>query len=105
MRITTDELGGAGELARHTGVPSLVVVDRDAAVAAVADLLAYLPSSVDDDPPRWPSDDPVERACPEAGALIPPTSTGSYDVRQVAGGDRRRRHACWRSASAGRRTS
>ena len=34
------------------GVPSLVVADRDAAVDAVADLLAYLPQSVDDEPPR-----------------------------------------------------
>ncbi len=84
VRVTTDELGGAGELARHTGVPSLVVVDRDAAVGAVADLLAYLPQSVDDDPPAWPRDDPADRDCPEAGALIPPTSTGSYDVRAVA---------------------
>ena len=84
VRVSANELGGTSELARHTGVPSLVVADRDAALAAVRDLLAYLPSSVDHDPPRWPADDPVERACPEAGALIPSTSTGSYDVRQVA---------------------
>jgi acetyl-CoA carboxylase carboxyltransferase component len=84
VRVTTDELGGAGELARNTGVPSLVVPDREAALDAVADLLAYLPQSVDDDPPLWPSDDPPDRDCPEAGALIPPTSTGSYDVRAVA---------------------
>ena len=32
VRITANELGGASELARHTGVPSLVVADRDAAV-------------------------------------------------------------------------
>ena len=51
VRVTTDELGGAGELARHTGVPSLVVPTREAAVDAVGELLAYLPDSVDDDPP------------------------------------------------------
>ena len=84
VRVTTAELGGAGELARHTGVPALVVPTREAALEAVADLLAYLPDSVDDEAPEWPCDDPVDRACPEAGALIPPVSTGSYDVRQVA---------------------
>ncbi len=84
VRVTTDELGGAGELARHTGVPSLVVPTREAALDAVVGLLDYLPSSVDDEPPVWPSDDPVDRLCPEAGALIPPVSTGSYDVRKVA---------------------
>ncbi|MET0145593.1 MAG: carboxyl transferase domain-containing protein [Ilumatobacteraceae bacterium] len=85
VRVTTAELGGAAELARNTGVPSLVVADRDAAVGAVADLLSYLPGSVDEQPPRWPSDDPPDRPCPEAGALIPATSTGSYDVRKVVG--------------------
>jgi len=84
VRVTTDELGSAATLARNTGVPSLVVADREAAVTAVAELLAYLPSSVDDEPPRWMTDDPVDRLCPEAGDLIPATATGSYDVRQVA---------------------
>ena len=67
-----------------TGVPSLVVADRHAAVEAVGELLGYLPASVDHDPPAHDSDDPVDRLCPEAGALIPPVSTGSYDVRAVA---------------------
>jgi propionyl-CoA carboxylase beta chain len=60
------------------------VATREAASEAVGALLAYLPGSVDDEPPRWDTDDPVDRSCPEAGALIPPQSTGSYDVRQVA---------------------
>jgi acetyl-CoA carboxylase carboxyltransferase component len=84
VQVTAAELGGAGELARRTGVPSLVVETRDAAFEAVGALLAYLPGSVDDEPPRWDSDDPPGRPCPEAGALIPPQSTGSYDVRRVA---------------------
>ncbi len=84
VRVTTAELGGAGELARRTGVPSLVVATREAAIDAIGSLLAYLPGSVDDEPPRWDTDDPVDRPCPEAGALIPPQSTGSYDVRRVA---------------------
>jgi acetyl-CoA carboxylase carboxyltransferase component len=84
VRVSSAELGGAGELARRTGVPALVVASHDAAVDAVGELLAYLPDNVDEDPPRWTSDDPIERRCPEAGALIPPVSTGSYDVRQVA---------------------
>ena len=84
VHISADELGGAGELARHTGVPSVVVASRGAAVDAVAELLAYLPDNVDEEPVRWPSDDPPDRSCPEAGDLIPPISTGSYDVRHVA---------------------
>lgn len=84
VQISADELGGADHLARNTGVPSLVVADREAATNAVLDLLAYLPSSSDEEPARWPCDDPADRLCPEAGELIPKTSTGSYDVRRVA---------------------
>ncbi len=84
VQISADELGGAAHLARNTGVPSLIVADREAATTAVLDLLSYLPSSSDEEPARWPCDDPVDRLCPEAGELIPPTSTGSYDVRKVA---------------------
>jgi acetyl-CoA carboxylase carboxyltransferase component len=46
-------------------------------------VLAYLPDHVDAEPPRWPCDDPVDRATPEAGDLLPGTPTGSYDVRDV----------------------
>ncbi len=86
VQISTDELGGAAQLARNTGVPSVVVADRQAAIAMVGELLAYLPSSADDEPDRWQCGDPVDRPCPEIGALIPATATGSYDVRDVAAG-------------------
>jgi acetyl-CoA carboxylase carboxyltransferase component len=84
IAIDMHELGGADNLSRYAGVPSLVVGDRAAAADGVAALLSYLPSHVDELPPRWANDDPPERACPEAGAEIPATSTGSYDVRKVA---------------------
>lgn len=83
ISIDVDELGGAANHSRRTGVPTLVVADRDAADGAVADLLAYLPPNVDEPPPRWPDGDPTDRSCPGAGDLIPTSSTGSYDVRAV----------------------
>ena len=82
--ITKEELGSAASLERHVGLPVAVAPDREAAAAVVAELLAYLPDHADDEPPRWAFDDPADRACPEAGALIPESSTGSYDVRDVA---------------------
>ncbi len=84
IEITKDELGSPASLERHTGLPVAVVPDRDAGVAYVEELLAYLPDHCDEQPPHWPLADPVDRPCPEAGDLIPESSTGSYDVRQVA---------------------
>ena len=83
VTIDNDELGGAVAHARYTGAASVVVRDLDAAMVMVESLLAYLPSSNAEEPPRWDTDDPADRPTPEAGAVIPPTSTGSYDVRDV----------------------
>jgi acetyl-CoA carboxylase carboxyltransferase component len=83
VRIDNEELGGAASHARYTGATSLVAPDLDTAIDMVAQLLAYLPQHNDEEPPRWPTDDPPDRQTPEAGTLMPQTSTGSYDVRGV----------------------
>ncbi|MDP1819513.1 MAG: carboxyl transferase domain-containing protein [Acidimicrobiales bacterium] len=82
--LDATELGGAAVHAAGTGVAALVVPDRDAALAALGDLVAYLPSNVDDEPPRWYTTDPADRSTPEAGACVPAPPTGGYDVRDVA---------------------
>ncbi len=84
VAIDAEELGGVANHLRYTGVATAVVADRAAAHEWVHELLAYLPSSVDVEPPRWFTDDPEDRPCPEAGEQIPASSTGSYDVRTVA---------------------
>ena len=84
ITISVDELGGAAHHAKHTGVATAVVTDRAAADDMVRELLSFLPDHVDAEPMRAFTDDPPDRKCPEAGDLIPPTSTGSYDVRKVA---------------------
>ncbi|MGB0113546.1 MAG: carboxyl transferase domain-containing protein, partial [Ilumatobacteraceae bacterium] len=84
VAIGTDELGGAANHARYSGVATAVVPTLDAAIETVADILSYLPDHVDEEAPRIDVDDEPDRACPEAGTVIPPTSTGSYDVRKVA---------------------
>lgn len=83
VTITSDELGGAVSHSRYTGATSLVAADLDAAVSLVGGLLAYLPSNNDEEPPEWPTGDDIDRPTPEAGAIIPASSTGSYDVRDV----------------------
>jgi acetyl-CoA carboxylase carboxyltransferase component len=83
VRIDNDELGGASSHARYTGAATLVADDVDAGTDLIGRLLAYLPAHNDEEPPRWPTDDPIERETPEAGHFVPASSTGSYDVRDV----------------------
>ena len=82
--ISTAALGGPGTHSRSSGVTTFVAADRGDADDLVATLLAHLPANADEEPPRLPTDDPVDRPTPEAGALMPSTPTGSYDVRAVA---------------------
>jgi len=81
--VDTDELGGAGVHASLTGLAALVVPDLDAALTAIGDLLALLPSHVDELPPVMATDDPPDRSTPELRDLIPSSSTASYDVRDA----------------------
>jgi acetyl-CoA carboxylase carboxyltransferase component len=83
IAVDTTTLGGSAVHLRDTGVAALIVTDLDGALDAVADVLAYLPDSVDDEPPLSASDDPIDRACPALDTIIPVSSTGSYDVRAV----------------------
>ncbi len=81
--MDNEELGGAASHARYTGAAELVAADLPAAIDLAGQLLAYYPQHNDQEPPLWPTDDSIDRAVPEAGELIPPSSTGSYDVRAV----------------------
>lgn len=81
--ISVADLGGQGTHLRSTGLAVALTADADAALAYVADLLSYLPSSVDELPPAIPTDDPTDRPIPEAGDLLPAGATGSYDTRAV----------------------
>jgi acetyl-CoA carboxylase carboxyltransferase component len=81
--VSNQLLGGAGIHARHTGTATAVTPDAETARLALADILRFLPDHTDELPPRLLTDDPPDRPTPEAGELIPATSTGSYDVRAV----------------------
>jgi acetyl-CoA carboxylase carboxyltransferase component len=83
VQIDHAELGGAATHSRYSGVATLVTEDLASAVDATTQLLSFFPANNDEEPPVAIVDDLDDRPTPEAGALIPRTSTGSYDVRDV----------------------
>ncbi len=83
VAIDNAELGGAASHARYSGATSLVASDLDAAIELVGLLLDYLPQHNDEEPPLRATDDDPTRPTPEAGQVIPSSSTGSYDVRDI----------------------
>ena len=82
--VSKDELGNASAMEKHGGLSVTVVADRPAGAEVIEHLLEYLPDHADESPPHRASSDPLDRPCPEAGELVPESSTGSYDVRHVA---------------------
>jgi acetyl-CoA carboxylase carboxyltransferase component len=81
--IDNAELGGASAHEKFTGAATAVTADRESAIAFAENLIAYFPNNLDEEPPLWDTDDDNDRLTPEAGDVIPSTSTGSYDVRSV----------------------
>lgn len=82
--VTSEALGGASTHGRLSGVAAAVVDDESTALDLLVAVLGHLPDHCDAEPPHWPTDDPVDRPTPEAGTVLPDSSTGSYDVRDVA---------------------
>jgi acetyl-CoA carboxylase carboxyltransferase component len=76
-------LGGAAMHGTRSGVASFVVHNEDVARETVATVLDYLPANHLDDPPRWPTRDPVDRDCSRAATVVPARPNASYDVRIV----------------------
>lgn len=83
ISMSNEELGGTEAHAKQSGVASLVVADYQSAIDALEQLLSFIPNNVDELAPHVATGDPSDRLTPEAGALIPDSTTGSYDVRKV----------------------
>lgn len=81
--ITPEALGGAALHARTDGSASFVVADLDEADDLVSDLLTFLPAHVDALPPVIPTADPTDRRTDTLTTILPDSSTGAYDVRDV----------------------
>jgi acetyl-CoA carboxylase carboxyltransferase component len=83
ITMTNEQLGGTDAHAKQSGVASMVVADYESAVSSLEHLLTYIPNKVDELAPTIHTNDDSDRLVPEAGAVIPDTATGSYDVRKV----------------------
>jgi propionyl-CoA carboxylase beta chain len=83
VEVTKEELGGAATHARRSGVAHFVAPDEDGALDQIRDLLSYLPSNNDEDPPFVATQDPPDRADPELDDVVPTESSQAYDIRDV----------------------
>jgi propionyl-CoA carboxylase beta chain len=81
--IDPESLGGAKVHGKVSGVCHCHYPTETHTLAAVKDLLSFLPDCNRVKPPVVMSDDPVDRLVPELDAVIPDTSRRPYDMKKI----------------------
>ncbi len=81
--VSFDELGGADTHAETSGVAHAVFDSEPECLAAVRELVGYLPLNNIDDAPVVPTTDPDDRRDESLLEVIPPLPSTPYDMHQV----------------------
>ncbi|HXO21152.1 MAG TPA: acyl-CoA carboxylase subunit beta [Thermoanaerobaculia bacterium] len=81
--VTKEELGGAATHAAKSGVCHFTLPSDAACLAAIRELLSYLPSNNLDDPPPGASEDDPDREAEVLNTLVPDDPNRPYDVKQL----------------------
>lgn len=78
--VSTEDLGGAAVHASKSGVAHFVSNSEEEAILIVKKLLSYLPSNNMEDPPYFPTHDPINRMCDDLNDLVPENANKPYDM-------------------------
>ena len=81
--VTKEDLGGASTHATKSGVCHLTSPDDRTCLAQARELLSFLPSNNQEDPPFKVSRDPPLREVPVLDTMVPLEPSKPYDVKQV----------------------
>ena len=81
--VSFEELGGADVHGGTSGVSHFTHATEPECLAAVRELLGFLPSNNVDAPPLRPTDDPDDRRDEALLDLVPPAASTPYDMHDV----------------------
>ncbi|MFN0145173.1 MAG: acyl-CoA carboxylase subunit beta [Dehalococcoidia bacterium] len=81
--VTDEELGGPELHAKVTGQVDMVTADEDAALAAVREMVGFLPSRASDRPPLKPTNDSPQRRDEALATIVPPKINRAFDMLKV----------------------
>ena len=85
QEVSHEDLGGGGVHASTSGVCHFLAADERSCLAAVRELLTYLPANNLEDPPLCAPTEPAGDGA-RLEAVLPRDPRGSYDVRAVVDG-------------------
>lgn len=81
--VTKEQLGGASTHSAKSGVCHFTSPSDAACLAAIRELLSYLPSNNLDDPPPGTSEDDPHRSSAKLNELVPVDPNKPYDMREL----------------------
>jgi propionyl-CoA carboxylase beta chain len=81
--VTKEGLGGAMTHNSVSGVGHFMAANDTECVAMIRELLSFLPQNNQEDPPRRPTSDPIDRADPELDTLVPAEPNVPYDMKDL----------------------
>jgi propionyl-CoA carboxylase beta chain len=81
--VTKQELGGAQVHNRESGVAHFECESEENCIARIRMLLSFLPSNNVDDPPRFETDDPVDRRDARIADVVPLNPSKPYDIKDI----------------------
>jgi propionyl-CoA carboxylase beta chain len=81
--VTKEDLGGAQTHTSTSGVAHFSRPDDLTCIATLRELLAYLPSNNQEEPPTLATLDPIDREIPELDAVVPVDPRKPYDVHEL----------------------
>ncbi|HLT29493.1 MAG TPA: acyl-CoA carboxylase subunit beta [Myxococcaceae bacterium] len=81
--VSKEELGGALTHNQKSGVAHFAADNEQAAILMTRELLGYLPSNNQEDPPREPTEDDPFREDPALAELIPANPNKPYDIKEL----------------------
>ena len=81
--VSQEQLGGGLVHSQESGVSHFLAKDDRECLALVRELLRYIPSNNQNDPPYVPPLDDRDRRCPELEQIVPTDPNKPYEVREV----------------------
>jgi len=81
--VTAEELGGAKTHTHKSGVADLAFENDVEALFMLRRFVNFLPANNREQPPVWPTEDPITRVIPSLDTLIPDDPNKPYDMKEL----------------------
>jgi propionyl-CoA carboxylase beta chain len=81
--VTKEELGGAMTHNSTSGVAHFISRDDEECLLLLRELFSFIPSNNVDDPPRRPTNDPLDRLEESLNTMVPAESNVPYDIKDI----------------------